>query len=66
MKNENKWMQYRALVSPRLSLAVQQLLRHRGAFLCILCDQTQPAQQVVVREQFGLRFSEKGAKHRET
>lgn len=50
---------------PGLLLAVEQLLRHWGALLCILCDQTQPPQQVVVREQHGLWLSEERAKHRQ-
>jgi hypothetical protein len=36
--------------APGLPLAAQKLLCHRGAFLCVLGDQLQPEEEVVVGE----------------
>lgn len=66
---KNAWEQvihkpgwHRILMLPGLLLAIQQLLCHRRALLSILCDQTKPTQQVVVREQLGVWLSKEGAK----
>lgn len=41
---------------PGLSLAIQQLLGHRGTFVCVLCHQPEVSQQVIVWELFHFWF----------
>ena len=48
--------------APGLPLAAEELLSHGGALLCVLGDQTQPEQEVVVREDVGVRLGDEGAK----
>lgn len=42
--------------APGLSFPVEQLLGHRGALLCVLCDKAKVTQEVVVWEFLHFRF----------
>lgn len=42
--------------TPGLPLPVEQLLGHRGALLCVLCDEAKVTQKIVVWEFLHLRF----------